>query len=395
MNASPPESLGPAPAPSPPQPLRRAGFLRRVYMTLRTEHTTPAKVAAAAGVGVFVGCSPFWGLHQALSVLLATIFRLNRVLVYAVCNFANPVTAPILIFTQVQIGHHLRTGEWLAVSIRELERLGVAAIFTEFLIGSLVVGTVLGAIVALAVYLAARGSEVPAAYAPRVDEMVLRYLDVSIRDAEGARRSLLLDPVYPWLLEDPGFLASNRILDLGCGRAVAGVLGLGRAGEGLEGRSYTGVDLSPRYVRVAREAMGPAPGHRVIEADLRDFDPAPADLVLALNVLRYLPPSAQDALLRRLGKALPPGARVVVRDVDAGAGWRFRAAAARDLLSLVVPGRARYGLHYRRASDVRNAMAAAGFDVSEPSLPRASRGARFVLVGTRRPAAVPRTPAGG
>ena len=50
---------------------RRAGWLRRLYLTLRTEHTTPGRVAAGTALGVFVGCSPLWGLHTAIALLLA------------------------------------------------------------------------------------------------------------------------------------------------------------------------------------------------------------------------------------------------------------------------------------------------------------------------------------
>jgi O-methyltransferase involved in polyketide biosynthesis len=53
--------------------------------------------------------------------------------------------------------------------------------------------------------------------------------------------------------------------------------------------------------------------------DLRDFDPPAADVVVINDVLRFLPFTSQDALLRRLARALPPGARVFVREKDAGA----------------------------------------------------------------------------
>ena len=46
----------------------RFGRLRRLYLTLRTEHTTPGKIALGVGIGAFVGLSPFWGLHLAKSV---------------------------------------------------------------------------------------------------------------------------------------------------------------------------------------------------------------------------------------------------------------------------------------------------------------------------------------
>jgi trans-aconitate methyltransferase len=145
------------------------------------------------------------------------------------------------------------------------------------------------------------------------------------------------------------------------------------------------VDVSPRYVKVAREALDDLPGHRFIEADLRDFDPPAADLVLLTNVLRFLPLASQDALLRRLGKALPAGARLIVREVDAARGSAFRVAQAKDLLAALAPGRPIRRVHYRRAGDLRNALLAAGFEVRDRSTVHTTPRARVLLEAIRKP----------
>ena len=44
-------------------------------------HDTPRRTAAAVGVGVGIGFSPFVGLHTAIGLVLAFVFRLNRVAV--------------------------------------------------------------------------------------------------------------------------------------------------------------------------------------------------------------------------------------------------------------------------------------------------------------------------
>jgi len=381
-------------APGEPDPevpgRRRAGWRRRLYMTLRTEHTTPGKVAAGVAVGVFVGCSPFWGLHFALAVLLATLFRLNRVLVYAAANLANPLTAPPLIFAEVQVGHRVLLGDWLGLTMEEMAEEGLSGLFRDFFVGSLIVGTGLAAFLALAAWLIARAGRLPPAYQDRVDAIVRRYLDVSIRDAEAARFALVHDPLLPHLLEEPVFAQARRILDLGCGRGVAAALAASAPG-GLAGdRSYLGVDMSERHVRAAREALRDVPGASFVATDLRDFDPPSADLVLLVDVLRFLPPPSQDALLRRLGRALAPGATLLVREVDAAAGARFRWTALLDFLSALLPGRPHHRPGYRRASDLRNALVAAGFDVRDRTTLRSSSRALILLEAVRRPAVVPR-----
>ncbi len=384
----PPRATGPD---SRPSGGRRFGWFRRLYMTLRTEHRTPGKVAAGVAVGVLIGCSPFWGLHLAIGLVLATVFRLNRILVYAATNLANPLTAPFLIFAEIQVGHRLLHGGWLRLSVQDLAEAGAAGLFADFLLGSLLLGAVLGLLCGLIAYLITRAARLPEQYERIVDEVVLRYLAVSIRDAEAARARLIRDPIYPILLEDETFSNAPRILDLGCGRGiVAGVVEslTGAAGE----RRYLGVDVSERYIRAAREALGGTKGVAFVAADLRDFDPPAADVVLLLDVLRFLPHSSQDALLRRLGKAVPPGTRLWVREVDAGAGWRFRRAALADALSVLLPGRPHHRLSYRRASDLRNALATAGFSARDLATVHATPGARILLEATRKPAAATRRP---
>jgi trans-aconitate methyltransferase len=152
------------------------------------------------------------------------------------------------------------------------------------------------------------------------------------------------------------------------------------------------VDQSSRYVKVAREALGDLPGHRFVEADLRDFDPPPADLVLLTNVLRFLPTASQDALLRRLARALPPGARLIVREVDASRGSAFRVAQVKDLLAALARGRPARRVHYRRAHDLKNALLAAGFDVRDRSTVHTTPRARVLLEAIRKPGAI--SPAG-
>jgi uncharacterized protein len=353
-------------------------------MTLRTEHRTPGKVAFGVGIGVFVGCSPLWGLHFAISVLLATIFRLNRVIVYAGANIGNPLTAAPLLFAELQIGHRLLHGMWLPVTIADVETLGVSGFVANLVAGSVVVGAVLGVLIGAAAWAISRASSHHEAYREVVDSIVVRYVDVSIRDAEAARAQLLGDPVFPFLIEEGVLGSGARILDLGCGRGLAGAL-VGMFTPPSVPYSYLGVDLCDRYVRAARQALDDLPGCTVQTTDLRDFDPPAADAVLVNDVLRYLPFTAQDALLRRVARALPPGARMFVREKDPGGGWRFVWASIADALANFVPGRPRHGSHYRRAGDLRNALMAAGFAVSDRTMARSASPAWVLLEAVRRP----------
>jgi len=358
-------------------------------MTLRTEHRTPGKVAFGVGVGVFVGCSPLWGIHFPLAVLLATLFRLNRMIVYAAAYIGNPLTAGPILFIEVQVGHRILHGAWLPVTLSDIESLGVLGIFTNLLVGSVVLGAALAGLVGVAAWLVARAGGHHETYREIVDAVVVRYVDVSIRDAEASRALLLGDPMYPFLIDEAVLGSGARVLDLGCGRGLIGVL-IGLFTRANEPRWYLGVDQSERYVRAARQALEDIPGCSVQTVDLRDFDPPPADVVIVNDVLRFLPFTAQDALLRRLARAVPPGARVYIREKDADGGWRFTWSALVDTGKLLIPGHPRHGRHYRRAGDLRNALLAAGFSVRDRAIARSASPAWVLLEAVRRPSAAGR-----
>lgn len=392
MRASKPDPSRPELSPGDPLAESAAGSgsrrnrLRRLYMTLRTEHRTPGKVGFGVGVGVFVGCSPFWGVHFPIALVLATLFRLNRAIVYASAYIGNPLTVGPLLFAEVQVGHRILHGAWLPVTLANVETLGVLGLFTDLLIGSAVLGGALSALLGGAAWIVARAGGHHESYREVVDAIVVRYVDVSIRDAEAARARLLNDPMYPFLIDEEVLGTGARVLDLGCGRGLTGVL-VGLFTRASEPRWYLGVDRCDRYVRAARQALEDVPGCTVQTLDLRDFDPPPADIVVVNDVLRFLPFTSQDALLRRLARALPPGARMFVREKDAAGGWRFTWAALLDAGKMIVPGHPRHGAHYRRAGDLRNALIAAGFSVRDRATARSLSPAWVLLEAVRRPAA--------
>ena len=54
---------------------------RRWLEALLHVHDTPERTAAAFALGVFLGFSPFLGLHTIVAIVLAFVFNLNRVAV--------------------------------------------------------------------------------------------------------------------------------------------------------------------------------------------------------------------------------------------------------------------------------------------------------------------------
>ena len=67
-----------------------------------------------------------------------------------------------------------------------------------------------------------------------------------------------------------------------------------------------------------------------------------------------------------------------------------RTLAATDFLRGLIPGRPRYRFGYRRASDLRNALVVAGFEVRDRTTLRGASRGRVLLEAVRRPTGVAR-----
>jgi SAM-dependent methyltransferase len=89
------------------------------------------------------------------------------------------------------------------------------------------------------------------------------------------------------------------VLELGCGTGLDAV-------ALAEGRTYTGVDLSPVMLASAATRV---PAGRFIEHDLADLelDPASYDAVVALYVLGHLPSSEHQPAFEHVYRWLRPG----------------------------------------------------------------------------------------
>ena len=122
---------------------------RRVFQHLRREFSTPRRDAAAIGVGAFIGCLPIYGLHLLLTILVGKVLRLNRLKMYLAANISNPLMAPLLIFTEIQAGAWLRRGAFHALTVDAVRQIDPWSLGGDLVLGSLVIGVLLGAVLAL------------------------------------------------------------------------------------------------------------------------------------------------------------------------------------------------------------------------------------------------------
>ena len=155
-----------APGESTTQKRRRSLKRRRlrILLDLMGRAQTPERVAAAVALGVGVGLSPFIGFHFILAVVLAFLFRLNKLDTVLGSFAGNPWTLPPLYALGFRLGRWVLGYSAAAVPALKWHRVLHADFWVAFRgpsvgprLASFLIGTTILAIVAgVATYVAGR-----------------------------------------------------------------------------------------------------------------------------------------------------------------------------------------------------------------------------------------------
>jgi uncharacterized protein (DUF2062 family) len=158
-------------------------LLYELFLRARKERSSPREVGASIAVGVFAGCTPLLGLHMWIALAAATLLRLNRLWAFLGSRMPFLLAFMWISFSEIEVGHRLRTGVWAAVSpsfALEQARLvvhgsGWAAtalsdgrgLLYDWFLGLSIVGTAIAAFIGFLAYLAALRWERRSALRPR------------------------------------------------------------------------------------------------------------------------------------------------------------------------------------------------------------------------------------
>ncbi len=336
---------------------------RRAFYRLRLEGPGAVREAAALGVGVFIGCLPFYGFHLVLVWAVGWLLRLNRLKMYLAANISNPLVAPWLIVVEIQSGAWLRRGSFHSLNAHAIMTTPVSVFGLDLLAGALAVGGVLGAALTAATYAALRGSDRTGAFAELVRRASDRYLDTSILAWEFARSKLHHDPVYRAALRPDVIGTGGTLVDIGCGQGLMlALLAEARSGDATplpdadreappRFDRIVGIETRRRIAALARRALGN--DAEIVEADARTVRLDRVRAVLLFDVLHMMGPEDQESLLSAAVAALEPGGVILVREADASAGWWFEVVRVTNRLKALTHGAWRQRLHFRSAVDWR------------------------------------------
>ncbi len=121
----------------------------RSLRLLMTENASPAQLAAAGALGVFLGAAPLIACHTVAILFAAGFLRLNKVAAVGASQLCMPPLVPALC---IETGYFLRKGEFLTeISLETLGYQGLERLY-EWLLGSLVLGPFLAAVAGVTIY---------------------------------------------------------------------------------------------------------------------------------------------------------------------------------------------------------------------------------------------------
>ena len=351
-----------------------SAYMRRLVYQLRTEGGTASRDAAAIGVGVYVGCSPFYGFHLAICWVLGRLLGLNRLKMYLAANISNPLVAPFLVMAELQVGAWIRRDDLHALTLETIRTMDPWTFGADILIGSVIVGGVLGTATAFATWLSTRAADADPAFGMLIRRASDRYVSTSITAWEFARGKMRGDPLYRTVIT-AGLLPSGGLLaDVGCGQGLMLALLAESADEWRRGTwpaelppppvfdRLIGIEVRGRAASLARQALADAA--TIVVGDARAGLPNGCRAILFFDVLHMMPEADQEQLLAAAARSLEPGGVILIREADAASGWRFQTVRVGNRLKAVLFGHWRQTFHFRAVAEWIRCFERAGFQVT-------------------------------
>lgn len=139
-----------------PESVKEKLIIRNPLKTLRQlclEHTSPLWLATAAWMGIFLGALPLLACHTVAIIYVTHRLHLNKIAAVAASQFCAPPIVPVLC---IQVGYFMRSGSLLLDFTREIWLYEIHLRLWDWFLGSLVVGPLLGFIVAGITYWSAK-----------------------------------------------------------------------------------------------------------------------------------------------------------------------------------------------------------------------------------------------
>jgi hypothetical protein len=114
--------------------------LKQRMLAILALDSHPSNIAAGFAVGVFIGCTPLFGIHTALAVVLAFIFRLNKLTTITGSWVNTPFTVLPILMASYRLGEFILGNEPQPVSFASLDWHHLREYAAALFIGSALIG---------------------------------------------------------------------------------------------------------------------------------------------------------------------------------------------------------------------------------------------------------------
>ncbi len=110
------------------------------------------KKALSIALGSFIGIAPLWGLQSFLSLFLAAVFRLNKVLSFAFSNVSIPPMIPFIIYGSLQVGGIF----YASKTVFDLNQISMEMLsnhLLQYVLGSFILATIVATVLGFGSYI--------------------------------------------------------------------------------------------------------------------------------------------------------------------------------------------------------------------------------------------------
>lgn len=132
--------------------LKKKGIKRFFTEDFVGNKATKEQKALSAALGVFIGVAPLWGFQTILSISLAALFRLNKVISFSFSHISLPPFIPFIIYGSLKVGDLILGRQTPLLWENVNQNFDLSAHLLTYLVGSFALAILLALIFGLISY---------------------------------------------------------------------------------------------------------------------------------------------------------------------------------------------------------------------------------------------------